>query len=63
MEKIELKPCPFCGAELYKTSTEDFCGYSHSIFVHPDNYCCIRGMYLYEGSIDVTLWNRRADDE
>jgi hypothetical protein len=48
-EAVELKPCPFCGAEMEP---------SKQIFAHPDSECVLRNHGFYNEKADA--WNTRA---
>lgn len=53
----ELKPCPFCGAELEKRSNKR----GRIVYTHPLNGCIILKVFLTTDE-DLMDWNRRADD-
>lgn len=59
MEKIELKPCPFCGESEYvtiqKMLTREYW------YVHCGNCRCRTAQYL-DRQEAIEAWNRRADD-
>jgi len=51
MREANLKPCPFCGAKLYR-----WCGK----YVHPDNDCVIFAICDgLNGAKDYRDWNKR----
>ncbi len=54
-ESANLKPCPFCGAKLYR-----WCGK----YVHPDNDCVIFAMCDgLNGAKDYRDWNNRESEK
>ena len=55
MREAKLKPCPFCGAKLYR-----WCGR----YVHPDNDCVIFAVCDgLNGVKDYHDWNERSNDD
>lgn len=63
---IELKPCPFCGADvrMVKSRPIEGCGGTPSyIFSHPDGDCVVRRsvvcVNIREASEWSFAWNRR----
>ena len=76
MDKIKLKPCPFCGSNLigikkssaqyrvidtYADNSESYMTMSDEYNVFCDKCSCKTAAYFY---IDVAIesWNRRASD-
>ena len=66
-DEIELKPCPFCGADvrMVKSRPIEGCGGTPSYtFSHPDGDCVVRRsvvcVNLREAREWATAWNRRA---
>ena len=70
-DKIELKPCPFCGAEVTMQKGRTSGGYA---FCHPQvdwvknptKRCVVRANIVFvnyrEASEWAAAWNRRADN-
>lgn len=61
---IELKPCPFCGGEVYLHTYGSYNGYLWNCVMY--NLSCAEcGATISTKSLDhvVELWNRRATDE
>ena len=56
---IELKPCPFCGGEVYISGSDNVNGHPYWYVI-----CCACGASVY-GNEDkekaAEAWNRRAD--
>ena len=52
----DLKPCPFCGAELtrHQPKNKNLRPYWH----HPENGCCLSDICLH----DIHNWNNRDND-
>ena len=66
-EKLELKPCPFCGCDAYLRETFDNW---HRILTYVECYdCSARGTAYIAHSrgemkhIAIDAWNRRANDD
>ena len=57
MTMFELKPCPFCGAELEKRSNNR----GKIVYMHPLNGCIILKVFITTDE-DLMEWNRRVDD-
>jgi hypothetical protein len=51
MKKEELKPCPFCGAHLYKMD------YVKVFYIRHKEWCYLEGM---DTIIEIDQWNRRT---
>ena len=56
MEKVELKPCPFCGGTEIKVDNDQ-----GIYFVYCDQCECETSKYVTEDKA-IQAWNRRADD-
>lgn len=59
---IELKPCPFCGAQP-RYSASDISGYMYGEF-HHDSMCFFSCVGLKNdeiGELMRDIWNRRAE--
>lgn len=55
MKDAKLKPCPFCGAKLFRWNGR---------YVHPDNGCVIFAVGDgLNGAKDYQDWNKRYDAE
>ena len=54
MKEIELKPCPFCGAEAYIADTWDTTKYVQCTI------CGCKTLYLKSELEAAELWNRRT---
>lgn len=55
MKEAKLKPCPFCGAKLFRWSGK---------YTHPDNECVIFAVGDgLNGTKDYQDWNKRYDAE
>jgi len=57
LDEAEVKPCPFCGAEI---DLED--DHHGAYYVHPDNNCLLDRYSLLDVE-RVKLWNKRVVDE
>jgi hypothetical protein len=62
MDKVELKPCPFCGGELERHGGKKL-GYYY--YAHPTNDCILANLdeaigvaIIFENEIEA--WNRRG---
>ena len=57
----ELKPCPFCGANLEKRERTLPGGRKEVAFIHPENGCIILQWKIVD-VLEKQKWNRRAND-
>lgn len=61
---INLKPCPFCGEELFNPNE----GLLRFAYVHPNNHCILARIGLDNGPIVIWIdeaeiqdWNKRVE--
>ena len=59
---MELKPCPFCGAQLEKRIGKIVGGRTEEAYIHPENGCIILKWKIVT-EFDAEAWNRRVNDE
>lgn len=57
-EKVELRPCPFCGRSLERVH---YVGDVIDWAVHQDNGDCILGGFEFDG-MSIAAWNTRAGE-
>lgn len=66
-ERIELKPCPFCGGNaklvdhtFWNDTTKSFSYKSYGVMCR---HCGVQGFQFYETEEEaINAWNRRATD-
>ena len=66
---LELKPCPFCGAELigreeiWRLKSERMAK-KQMVYTHPHKGCVLdyKRFHFYANPWQVEAWNRRAED-
>ena len=57
----QIKPCPFCGEEVYVTVTTD--GETMEYQMKCSNDCCGAQISFPPGQLSYDAWNRRYNDE
>lgn len=57
----ELKPCPFCGANLERRERTLPGGRKEVAFIHPENRCIILQWKIVD-EVDMRKWNRRMNE-
>lgn len=63
MQKRDLKPCPFCGAEMIKNVADGYHNW-HCYYTHPDNDCIIFSVFNgLATSKDFKDWNKRKQNQ
>ena len=69
IKMAELKPCPFCGANLihiYGKRVNRYYMGEPTLYEHPPRIDCVLGRYGKTINVrenDVKAWNRRAEDD
>lgn len=58
---MELKPCPFCGAELVKKQWPRPDGDTMTYYWHPEIGCLLDWLEVGDEQ-EAAMWNRRADN-
>ena len=65
MNKVKLKPCPFCGGEASITLYDPYDGYqgaNSSYYIARCSKCSVEMSNIFKQEL-IKAWNRRTNDE